>query len=99
MRGRRGGRERGGDGPSRDELAGARAAGGVSGVDDSALARSMYSSDASLYRVPPRSWSTPRRRTAAGGAGGVPEFGAPLTMRGGGTSIAGNAVGPGSSWT
>ncbi|TDB83454.1 FAD-binding oxidoreductase [Actinomadura sp. KC216] len=56
----------------------------------------MYSSDASLYRVPPRVVVTPRE------AGELPEVlrvcrdaGVPLTMRGGGTSIAGNAVGPG----
>ncbi|GGV35532.1 lactate dehydrogenase [Actinomadura cremea] len=79
----------------RDLVAALRRA-GVSGVDDSALARAMYSSDASLYRVPPRVVVTPRE------AGELPaalavcrEFGVPLTMRGGGTSIAGNAVGPG----
>ncbi|MCQ0011198.1 FAD-binding and (Fe-S)-binding domain-containing protein [Actinomadura madurae] len=78
------------------ELAGALRRAGVSGVDDSALARSMYSSDASLYRVPPRVVVTPRE------AGELPvvlevcrDAGVPLTMRGGGTSIAGNAVGPG----
>ncbi|XRQ14454.1 FAD-binding and (Fe-S)-binding domain-containing protein [Actinomadura welshii] len=86
MRGRRGG----------DELVGALRRAGVSGVDDSALARSMYSSDASLYRVPPRVVVAPRE------AGELPavlevcrEAGVPLTMRGAGTSIAGNAVGPG----
>ncbi|WP_254716356.1 FAD-binding and (Fe-S)-binding domain-containing protein [Actinomadura sp. WMMB 499] len=79
----------------RDLVAALRRA-GVSGVDDSALARAMYSSDASLYRVPPAVVVTPRE------AGELPaalavcrEFGVPLTMRGGGTSIAGNAVGPG----
>ncbi|WP_412517909.1 FAD-binding and (Fe-S)-binding domain-containing protein [Actinomadura madurae] len=78
------------------ELAGALRRAGVSGVDDSALARSMYSSDASLYRVPPQVVVTPRE------AGELPavlevcrDAGVPLTMRGGGTSIAGNAVGPG----
>ncbi|MEO3829193.1 FAD-linked oxidase C-terminal domain-containing protein [Actinomadura sp. B10D3] len=78
------------------ELAGALRRAGVSGVDDSALARSMYASDASLYRVPPQVVVTPRE------AGELPavlevcrDAGVPLTMRGGGTSIAGNAVGPG----
>ncbi|SPT58188.1 FAD-binding and (Fe-S)-binding domain-containing protein [Actinomadura madurae] len=78
------------------ELAGALRRAGVSGVDDSALARSMYSSDASLYRVPPQVVVTPWE------AGELPavlevcrDAGVPLTMRGGGTSIAGNAVGPG----
>ncbi|GAA2306293.1 FAD-binding and (Fe-S)-binding domain-containing protein [Actinomadura luteofluorescens] len=78
------------------ELVEALRAAGVSGVDDSALARSLYSSDASLYRVPPRVVVTPRE------AGELPavlavcrDAGVPLTMRGAGTSIAGNAVGPG----
>ena len=69
---------------------------GVAEVDDSSLARALYSTDASLYRVPPRAVVRPRdtdevlavldvaRRTST-----------PLTMRGAGTSIAGNAVGPG----
>ncbi|MQY15419.1 hypothetical protein SRB5_56010 [Streptomyces sp. RB5] len=69
---------------------------GVSGVDDSVLARSLYSSDASLYRVAPMAVAVPRE------VGELPailavcrEYGVPLTMRGAGTSIAGNAVGPG----
>lgn len=69
---------------------------GVADADASALARALYSTDASLYRVPPQVVVRPRdvdevlatldvaRRT-----------GTPLTMRGAGTSIAGNAVGPG----
>jgi FAD/FMN-containing dehydrogenase/Fe-S oxidoreductase len=69
---------------------------GVGDADGSALTRALYSSDASLYRVPPRVVVRPRdvdellatvdvsRRT-----------GTPLTMRGAGTSIAGNAVGTG----
>ncbi|GAA0567116.1 FAD-binding and (Fe-S)-binding domain-containing protein [Actinomadura welshii] len=69
---------------------------GASGVDDSALARAMYSSDASLYRVPPRVVVTPREAGELPAVLGVcREAGVPLTMRGGGTSIAGNAVGPG----
>jgi FAD/FMN-containing dehydrogenase/Fe-S oxidoreductase len=69
---------------------------GVADVDDSTLARALYSSDASLYRVVPQLVARPRHtdellailevsRTA----------GVPVTMRGAGTSIAGNAVGPG----
>ncbi len=69
---------------------------GVADADASTLARALYSTDASLYRVPPQVVVRPRdvdevlatldvaRRT-----------GTPLTMRGAGTSIAGNAVGPG----
>ncbi|HEU5025145.1 MAG TPA: FAD-binding and (Fe-S)-binding domain-containing protein [Spirillospora sp.] len=69
---------------------------GVSGVDDSALARSMYASDASLYRVPPAVVVTPRDTAELPAVLAVcREFGVPLTMRGAGTSIAGNAVGPG----
>ena len=69
---------------------------GVADVDDSTLARALYSTDASLYRVPPRVVVRPRHRDEllatldASRATGVP-----LTMRGAGTSIAGNAVGPG----
>ena len=69
---------------------------GVSDVDDSVLTRALYSSDASLYRVVPQVVVRPRHPdellavldTAAA-------TGAPVTMRGAGTSIAGNAVGPG----
>src|SRR5690606_10508699 len=101
VRGRRGGHERGGDGPSRDEPAGDELAGalrraGVSGVDASALARAMYSSDASLYRVPPRGVVAPRGACERPALMEVCRaFGAPLTMRGGGAAIAGIAVGPG----
>jgi FAD/FMN-containing dehydrogenase/Fe-S oxidoreductase len=69
---------------------------GVTDVDESSLARAMYSSDASLYRVLPAVVARPR---------GVDDVlaildvarrsGVPVTMRGAGTSIAGNAVGEG----
>ncbi|HEY8482433.1 MAG TPA: FAD-binding oxidoreductase, partial [Spirillospora sp.] len=56
----------------------------------------MYSSDASLYRVPPRVVVTPRETDELPAVLAVcREFEVPLTMRGAGTSIAGNAVGPG----
>ncbi|WP_396450169.1 FAD-binding and (Fe-S)-binding domain-containing protein [Actinomadura sp.] len=56
----------------------------------------MYSSDASLYRVPPAVVVTPREAAELPVVLGVcRDAGVPLTMRGGGTSIAGNAVGPG----
>ncbi|MEV4004870.1 FAD-linked oxidase C-terminal domain-containing protein [Actinomadura sp. NPDC049753] len=78
------------------ELVEALRAAGVSGVDDSALARSLYSSDASLYRVPPRVVVTPREADELPAVLAVcRDAGVPLTMRGAGTSIAGNAVGPG----
>ena len=69
---------------------------GVSDVDGSSLTRALYSSDASLYRVVPQAVARPRHPDEllalldASRALGVP-----LTMRGAGTSIAGNAVGPG----
>ncbi|WP_193605570.1 FAD-binding and (Fe-S)-binding domain-containing protein [Nocardioides dongkuii] len=69
---------------------------GVTDVDDSTLTRALYSSDASLYRVVPRVVARPRSREellAVLEVALLTEV--PLTMRGAGTSIAGNAVGPG----
>lgn len=69
---------------------------GVADADDSVLTRALYSSDASLYRVVPQVVARPRSREELlaildlSRASGVP-----LTMRGAGTSIAGNAVGTG----
>ena len=69
---------------------------GIGDVDDSKLARALYSSDASLYRVPPRVVVRPRDADELVAAVEVcRETATPLTMRGAGTSIAGNAVGPG----
>jgi FAD/FMN-containing dehydrogenase/Fe-S oxidoreductase len=69
---------------------------GVSDVDDSTLARALYSSDASLYRVVPRVVVRPRHRDELDAILDVArEAGTSVTMRGAGTSIAGNAVGPG----
>jgi len=69
---------------------------GVAEVDESSLARALYSSDASLYRVEPQVVVRPRDvdellATVAAAA----ETSTPLTMRGAGTSMAGNAVGSG----
>ena len=65
-------------------------------LDTSRLARALYSSDASLYRVAPQAVARPRTvdeleivLDAARGS----EL--PVTTRGAGTSCAGNAVGPG----
>jgi FAD/FMN-containing dehydrogenase/Fe-S oxidoreductase len=69
---------------------------GVADVDDSPLARALYSSDASLYRVVPQVVVRPRTTDeviAVLDASLTLEV--PVTMRGAGTSIAGNAVGPG----
>jgi FAD/FMN-containing dehydrogenase/Fe-S oxidoreductase len=69
---------------------------GVADVDDSALARALYSSDASLYRVVPQVVARPRTTDEIIAVLDASlTLGVPVTMRGAGTSIAGNAVGPG----
>ena len=83
-------------GPKPGELAAALRAAGVGHVDDSARRRAEYSSDASNYRVVPAVVAFPAHVDEAAAALGVArQFGVPVTSRGGGTSIAGNAVGPG----
>ena len=65
-------------------------------VDASARRRAEYSSDASNYRVVPRAVVFPRSADDVLAAAAVcRELAVPLTARGGGTSIAGNSVGPG----
>ena len=67
-----------------------------SAVDDSLRRRAEYSSDASNYRVVPQVVVFPRSADDVLAAAAVcRELAMPLTVRGGGTSIAGNAVGPG----
>ncbi|RFU19544.1 FAD-binding and (Fe-S)-binding domain-containing protein [Geodermatophilus marinus] len=69
---------------------------GVADADASGLARALYSSDGSLYRVLPRAVVRPRHADEIDATLAVcRELGVPLTARGAGTSIAGNAVGPG----
>lgn len=69
---------------------------GVKEVGRSALARATYSSDASLYRVQPQLVVWPRHVDEIGlTLAACRDHGVPLTARGAGTSIAGNAVGPG----
>ncbi|CUR57462.1 FAD/FMN-dependent dehydrogenase [metagenome] len=69
---------------------------GVGDVDDSTLTRAAYSSDASIYRVVPLAVVRPRSTDEILATLAVARTeGVPLTMRGAGTSIAGNAVGPG----
>ncbi|MBC7640014.1 MAG: FAD-binding oxidoreductase, partial [Rhodoferax sp.] len=78
------------------ELAPALRAAGVSGVDETPLRRSLYSSDASLYRVQPQVVVVPRHVDELDAALAVARtHGTSLTMRGPGTPIAGNAGGPG----
>ncbi|WP_249999333.1 FAD-binding and (Fe-S)-binding domain-containing protein [Actinoplanes sp. M2I2] len=58
--------------------------------------RGMYSSDASLYRIPPLAVVRPRHVDEVAAALAVArETGTPFTSRGAGTSVAGNAVGRG----
>src|SRR5260221_10413716 len=65
-------------------------------VDASPRRRAEYSSDASNYRVVPTAVVFPRSADDVLGAAAIcRELAVPLTVRGGGTSIAGNAVGPG----
>ncbi|WP_232524674.1 FAD-binding and (Fe-S)-binding domain-containing protein [Nocardioides mangrovicus] len=69
---------------------------GVGDVDASPLAQALYATDASLYRVPPQVVVRPRDADEVLATLAVArETGTPVTMRGAGTSIAGNAVGPG----
>src|SRR4051812_35040363 len=87
---------RGGTTERDGELVAALRRAGVTDVDDSGLARALYSSDASLYRVLPRAVVRPRHADEIVATLAVcRELGVPLTARGAGTSIAGNAVGPG----
>lgn len=69
---------------------------GVHDVDDSTLTRSLYSTDASLYRVIPETVVRPRDSSEVMAViDACRQTQVPLTSRGAGTSIAGNAVGPG----
>jgi FAD/FMN-containing dehydrogenase/Fe-S oxidoreductase len=78
------------------DLAAALRGAGLSGVDDSARRRAEYSTDASNYRVVPSVVAFPRHVEEAAAALHVAtQFGVPVTSRGGGTSTAGNSVGPG----
>ncbi|WP_448061991.1 FAD-binding and (Fe-S)-binding domain-containing protein [Cellulomonas hominis] len=65
-------------------------------VDDSTRRRAEYSTDASNYRVVPQVVVFPQDTDDVLAALAVArETGLPVTSRGGGTSVAGNAVGPG----
>lgn len=82
--------------PERRDVVAALRACGLAEVDDSPLTRAMYSSDASLYRVEPRVVVRPREPDdLLAVLAAARETGVPVTMRGAGTSIAGNAVGSG----
>ncbi len=69
---------------------------GVGDVDASTRRRAEYSSDASNYRVVPGAVVFPRHRDEVEAVLAVcHRLGVPVTCRGAGTSIAGNAVGSG----
>ncbi|QDH10673.1 FAD-binding oxidoreductase [Nocardioides dongxiaopingii] len=90
--------------PALDPAPGADVAADVAGrlrragleVRDDAGTRAMYSSDASLYRIPPLAVVRPRDADEVAAALAVARAtGTPITSRGAGTSVAGNAVGRG----
>ena len=77
-------------------LAAALGPGGAAQVDASTRRRAEYTTDASNYRVVPQVVVFPRDADDVEAAEAVRrELGVPLTSRGGGTSVAGNAIGPG----
>jgi FAD/FMN-containing dehydrogenase/Fe-S oxidoreductase len=85
-----------GNTPPAAEIAAALHAAGVADVADSVLQRALYSSDASLYRVVPRVVAWPHDAAEVEAALAVCRaWQVPLTCRGAGTSIAGNAIGSG----
>jgi FAD/FMN-containing dehydrogenase len=86
--------------PARDdgtgELVAALRRAGLSDVSDRTVDRAAYSSDASAFRVVPAAVARPRDAAETEAALAVcREAGVPVTARGAGTSIAGNAVGTG----
>jgi FAD/FMN-containing dehydrogenase/Fe-S oxidoreductase len=65
-------------------------------IDHSTLRRALYTSDASNYRVPPAAVAYPRSNDeVAALLTACRDLGVPVTSRGAGTSIAGNAIGTG----
>src|SRR5580704_17533126 len=83
-------------GPTHAELAARLRAELGPAADASPRRRAEYSSDASNYRVVPQAVVFPRSVDDVLAAAAVcRELATPLTVRGGGTSIAGNSVGPG----
>lgn len=82
--------------PEADDVVSELRAASITDVDSSTRRRAEYSSDASLYRVVPDVVVFPRAPDEIGAIIEVGRsLGVPLTARGAGTSIAGNAVGPG----
>ncbi|MBY5161988.1 FAD-binding and (Fe-S)-binding domain-containing protein [Salsipaludibacter albus] len=82
--------------PPPTELADRLRRAGVADVDGSPATRATHAADASLYRVVPRVVVAPRDADdVVATVQTCRELGVPLTGRGAGTSIAGNAVGAG----
>ncbi|WP_344619382.1 FAD-binding and (Fe-S)-binding domain-containing protein [Dactylosporangium salmoneum] len=80
----------------RDDLVARLSRAGVSDVLTDAAHRAAYGSDASLYRVVPRAVVRPRSEDDVAATLEVCRtLGVPITARGAGTSVAGNAIGPG----
>lgn len=72
------------------------ASAGLPEADSSTLTRALYSTDASIYRIPPEAVALPRTRSDLESlVDAARRAGIPLTTRGAGTSCAGNAIGPG----
>jgi len=79
-----------------EDTANALRSAGITEVDCTRRRRAEYSTDASNYRVVPAVVAFPRSADDVVAALAVArERQVPLTMRGAGTSVAGNAVGPG----
>ncbi|MDN5744616.1 MAG: FAD-binding oxidoreductase [Nocardioidaceae bacterium] len=78
------------------DLVAALARFGVDDVHTSDAMLTAYASDASLFRIRPQVVVRPRANDEILAALQVgQQYGVPITMRGAGTSIAGNAIGPG----
>ena len=82
--------------PSPEQVAALLRGRGIGEVDASTRRRAEYSSDASNYRVVPAAVAFPRDADEVEAVlTACRAEGLPLTLRGAGTSVAGNAVGPG----
>ncbi len=82
--------------PAPAEVAARLRRAGVADVDDTTAGRATHAADASLYRVVPTVVVAPRDADeVVATVLTCRELGLPVTGRGAGTSIAGNAVGPG----
>jgi len=69
---------------------------GIRDVRSDPTTRATYSSDASLYRVLPQAVAFPTSpEEVVAAVAAARELGIPVTARGAGTSVAGNAIGPG----